>query len=171
MSEFVESVDTDRPAVLLDLDGPLLLMTGPRYPNFRPHPNCPGIWQYSPRHVRWIRQIVERADIHYISGHGGNSHTIYGEPLGLPEFSWIDTTRHGGIDPASRRRAIDELFPRRPVAWVDDDLGFNEVSWGIERDLDEAPTILVSPEPDEGLQLKQMHRVQDWLGQLTLRSA
>jgi hypothetical protein len=172
-----EAAQGDRPAMLLDIDGvffPLrelseLLNEPVKYSSgFVEHPQYKVV-AYNPAHGEWLNRIHQNsADMYWISDWRSDSHHIIGQHFKLPELDWINTDGYNDRKSAGQRRlAITALFGDRPLVWLDDLIRPAERKWGRERNEAGVPTLLVKPNAREGLQPRQMRRIDKWLERLT----
>jgi HAD domain in Swiss Army Knife RNA repair proteins len=83
---------------------------------------------------------------------------ILGLPGDLPFLTFDGNARFGTAQ--WKIDAIDRYAGDRPLAWVDDCLDDTCKSWAQGR---EAPTLLVSTEPERGLQDEHVDALLDWV--------
>jgi HAD domain in Swiss Army Knife RNA repair proteins len=83
---------------------------------------------------------------------------ILGLPGDLPFLTFDGNARFGTAQ--WKIDAIDRYAGDRPLAWVDDCLDDSCKSWAQGR---EAPTLLVSTEPERGLQDEHVDALLDWV--------
>jgi hypothetical protein len=170
MAMVESAADSDRPALVLDMDGVLVAWNKDKPPP--EYITCQDPWRpdayYDPAHGDWLRHIHEaRADIYYISDAQDKTHEFVSRTHDLPEFDWIN------VDPylpevvsyhALRAMAITSLFGSPPVAWIDDIITDLEFRWAEVRSAEGAPTLVVKTELQTGLQQEHMTSVEGWLG-------
>ncbi|WP_405677884.1 hypothetical protein OG292_26185 [Streptomyces sp. NBC_01511] len=94
---------------------------------------------------------------------------IIGPLLGLPRFPHLDlprprisTSHPNGY--LWKRDYVDPWLRSAPAAWIDDDFTALDHTWAAERTARGAPTLLVQPDPNHGLQLSHLTEVREWLG-------
>jgi len=174
MTTFEQPQDAAAPVLLLDIDGVLLVMPE-KNPGKCPGggfvpapPEYDGYTFYNPTHSAWLNKLVLRMDAYYLSSHRGNSHKDIGQYLELPELDWIDYWQYESSGQGKRIVAASERFPGRPVAWIDDDHDGAAFAWAEHRNADEAPTLVIKPDSEQGLNCHHIQEVERWLGGLSL---
>jgi hypothetical protein len=97
--------------------------------------------------------------------------TLIGPLLGLPTLSYIDlprpqiTTSHpNGY--LWKRDHVDAWLGDAPAVWIDDDFTGLDHSWGVERTARGMATLLVQPDPHDGLQPRHLTELTTWVSQL-----
>jgi hypothetical protein len=158
-------VDREHPVLALDVDGVISLFgfEGPidRAPgrfhliNGMAHCIPEGIGDR-------LQRLSSDYEIIWATGWEDRANERLPEILGLPgdlPFLTFDGnarfgTAHWKID------AIDRYAGDRPLAWIDDCLDDTCKSWARSR---EAPTLLVSTEPELGLQDEHVDALLDWV--------
>lgn len=163
MPEVLSPPESNRPAVLLDIDGVLQVYSEVSPEGYVPEPEYPWL-AYNPLHGNWLRTINDLADIYYVSDWRGQAHDQIGRRLQLPEFDWInnDPYRHER-SAVARALAATALFENRPLVWIDDELGSSELQWAHTREKQFAPTLLVKTEREQGLTYFQFNLILGWL--------
>jgi hypothetical protein len=166
MAMVESAADSNRPAVILDIDGVLVLDKDEvQAEGYIQHPSTH--WDfYNPAHGDWLRRTNLDTDIYYISDERSESHARIGQQLGVPEFDWINVYAY---EPRSEKRiharalAITALLGSRPVIWLDDEIGAAEFAWSRQRDQELAPTLLVKTDYTHGLEPSHMDLIDSWL--------
>lgn len=156
-----EAANSDRPAVILDVDGVLRVDSETKPEGYIRHPLYP-VFSYNPGLREPLGNLLAEADGYYISGWRAESHGHGGEVLLLPELDWIndDPFRPQAYEVSERALAIDGLFGNRPVAWADDEIDERDHTWAEQRP---APTLLMRTDPDIGLTPRQTGLIASWL--------
>jgi hypothetical protein len=171
VGELVSPLDSDRPVMALDIDGVLQLLvnnTRDLQPGYIMQPKPQHWLAYNPEHGKWLNQVLEQADIFYISDWQAKSHGQIGKVLGLPEFDWINSYRFDDcVRHESRALAITALFENRPLAWLDDEINDYDLAWAERRSL-QTPTLMIKPNRRIGLTSSDMAKVNSWIGELII---
>lgn len=157
--------ESEQAAILFDVDEVLRILADRNMPNnYILQPNYP-IFAYNPELEEWLGGLFDKADAYYISDWRGESHEQIGKLLMMPELDWIndDPFRPHAHEFSSRALAITAFFSGRPVAWLDDEIDESDRRWAEQR---EAPTLLVQPNQDVGLQSHHIASVNSWLESL-----
>ncbi|MFK0188881.1 HAD domain-containing protein [Streptomyces rubiginosohelvolus] len=102
--------------------------------------------------------------------------TIIGPLLGLPDFPYIDlprpqiTTSHpdGYL---WKRDHVGIWLADTPAVWIDDDFTGLDHAWAAERTARGMATLLVQPDPHDGLQTEHLTEVTKWAAQLPIARA
>ncbi|MFD7664010.1 HAD domain-containing protein [Streptomyces sp. NPDC059788] len=101
--------------------------------------------------------------------------TMIGPLLGLPPLPHVDlphpqiTTSHpNGY--LWKRDHVDAWIGDAPAAWIDDDFTALDHAWAARRTARGLPTLLVQPEPHDGLCADHLGQVVTWAGQLATES-
>ncbi len=161
MAELISAPESTRPALVVDVDGVLRVDSETKPDGYVRHPLYP-VFSYNPDLREPLGSLLTGVDAYYISGWRADSHGHGGEVLLLPEFDWIndDPFRPQAFEFSERALAIDGLLGNRPVAWLDDEIDDRDMLWARER---QAPTLLIQPEYEKGLQLEHVAAVGAWL--------
>lgn len=160
--------ESDQAVIVFDVDDVLRILADRDMPDhYVSQPNYP-MFAYNPELQGWLGGLFDKADAYYISDWRGNSHDQIGRLLMMPELDWIndDPFRPHAREFSSRALAITAFFGGRPVAWLDDEINESDQRWAEQR---EAPTLLIKPNQDIGLQLEHMASVNSWLESLESR--
>jgi hypothetical protein len=174
MSAVETATDGNKPAVLFNIDGTVLLSTIPPpegYEHYPVRPKMPvSIESYSPEHPKWIKHLLKQdVEVAYISIWLQESHQYYGEQLGLPELSHVPLDDFGPFQSNSTKtKAIDALYGRRPVAMFDDKMNKDTLEWAKARSDLGSPTFLCKPDSRFGIQPENIEAANRWLGGLGL---
>lgn len=168
MTEVTPAVsETDRPAVIFDVDGVLRVDTETKPDGYVRHPIYP-MFSYNPGLREPLGNLLAGADGYYISGWREHCHQHIGEVMLLPELDWINDdgfpAQAGEV--SERALAIQSLFGNRPVAWLDDELNDQDIRWGEQRSERLAPTLTLRPRFQTGLTPRQVGLVHSWLALL-----
>lgn len=160
------SAQTERPLLLIDVDGVISLWGWPG-------PAPPGAWALvdgighflSARAARRLRELGDCFELVWCTGweERANEHLPFLVGLGpLPHLAF-DRTPTGAY--AHWKLAAIDLHagPDRPVAWVDDALDVECHAWAAARP---GPTLLVTTSPAEGFTASQAAQLQAWAAAL-----
>jgi len=156
------------PVVALDVDGVLLVISEDKPVGWQQYRDSNGEFEpytyINPLHGPWLRQLMDQADIHYVTAHGSRANKSIGAPLGLPKIPFVNYHAYTPMERdsfiADKRQALHELFERHPLIWIDDDINDVDQAWAAHRS---APTLTIVPKATEGLQLESMHEIDEWL--------
>lgn len=162
MGEVTQAVaDSDRAAVIFDVDGVLRVFADRRPGNYSVQEEYP-LFAYNPGLSKPLNNLLDLADGYYISDWRENSHEHIGKVFGLPELNWINSDGYALLPdgPSHRALAITALFGERPVAWIDDEITEADHQWAQER---ETPTLTLATDEEIGLTIKQVVLVESWL--------
>jgi hypothetical protein len=179
MAEVIQPQHSDKPVILLDIDGVLRLASnGPdSFPDgYEGDARYRGIFGINPSHGDWIRKHQTHADFYYLTIHREHASQVIGEALQLPEFDWVP------FDPRANRKpkpgepywrgvAASYFFPERPIAILDDEAGEQGRQWAEARVQTEAPTLLITPDRHKGLESAHIRQVEHWLGSVAAQSS
>jgi hypothetical protein len=179
----------EKPVLLLDVDGVLIVVDEEipdRCPSgYKGGPRSPHEF-YNPQHGEWIKELLPDVDLYWLTSHVQDAHGNIGQHLGLPEAPWVNFHEferqqwreedEKGFDfdaksnncNQARRVAIETFFGEHTIIWVDDSLTPKDFQWGMQRQYDGAPTLLMKPDSAEGLQHYHIDRAKAWLGQLAV---
>ncbi|MFL1381320.1 HAD domain-containing protein [Nocardiopsis protaetiae] len=165
------------PYLLLDVDGVLNPFPGPSGslpPRHRPHrvtyrgePGIP-LW-LRPEHGTWITALRSMGLVHpvWATSWEADADRAIGPRLGLAPMDHIDfgpdhpRTRHpNGY--LWKRDTVAIWAERRPLAWIDDDFTPLDHTWAKDRADSGAPTLLIQPDPYQGLQREHIDAVRTW---------
>jgi len=177
------TVVTNRPALLLDVDGVLNPLSRPRQgAGFRRHhvQVSPGgssvvaagttftLW-LSPRHGRMLRDLAAECGLELVWAttweHDANR--SIGPAIGLPELAVIEfplgrmDLREGGSH-IWKLPAVEQAMAGRRFAWIDDDFEPDDVAWAADRTSSGLPTLLVPCPPRTGLAQEHIDTVRAW---------
>ncbi|MFI6868552.1 HAD domain-containing protein [Nocardia sp. NPDC050406] len=174
-------VETVRPAILLDVDGPLNPFRQgekPRAPEYTMHllrPKVfPGIaaktlrvW-LNPEHGEWLRELAEAtgAELVWATTWEGEANRLIGPVLGLPSLRSVSfggmRIRHSG-GRHGKLAGVVAWAGRRPLCWFDDDFQVGDEDWAVERAAEGAPTRLIPVDPTVGLTREHIEIARDFL--------
>ena len=165
---------SERPALLIDVDGVLRVIGSHPPMNWRPMPQMPkACFFYNPEHGIWIKELQRGADAYFMTANVNQAYDIVGRPLDIPEIPWINfekfPRRDSDDNNIDRRAAVDHWFGGRAVAWIDDEFGPVDYAWAEERHASGDPTLLVQPDMWQGLEYRHVHEIRQWLGALATR--
>ncbi|MRH86603.1 hypothetical protein GFY24_03805 [Nocardia sp. SYP-A9097] len=171
----------DRPAILLDVDGPLNPFVGsetPRAPGYQAHLLRPKIFPGRPAEHRtvWLdpahgRQLLElaaetRADLVWATLWENEANRLLSAPLGLPKLEVIvfngTAFQHSGGHHA-KLPGITAWAAARPLVWFDDQFQPADADWAIARSADTAPTCIIPIDSSIGLTAADFDAARDFL--------
>jgi hypothetical protein len=161
----------DKPILAVDIDGVISLF------GFEGEPRVEGAWMEMidgtmhcillPAGPR-LRLLADHFDIVWATGLERGAERM-SKLLDVP--SWPYLTFKGAVRFGSADWKLEPLghYARgRPLAWVDDSLDEACYGWARER---EEPTLLVTTEPDQGLQDVQVEALLGWARSLSAEAA
>lgn len=177
MAEIRAPVEGEKPVLALDIDGVFILFGKTCPEGYTPLPNRANSPYrfYKPAHKDLLIGVLDSFDPYYITSHRGGSHEDIGQPLGLPEFNWINFAMYtfhpdnNGESNDDRQMALENFFPQRSIVWMDDDLQEKNFEWAIERTNLGYPTLLIKPDSDRGLEEHHIDTIKRWLGELAIK--
>ncbi len=148
--------DTDKPLLILDVDGVVLpylpnLYRGPAPPGFR-DARAWGFNVWVPEHLpAALQALALRFEVVWCTDWEDAANTEAGELFGLPELPVLraDRAQRGWW----KLRAVADYAGERPLAWADDQMSSSARHWASSRN---APTLLLRPRPDCGLSPRQL---------------
>ncbi|MFH8618187.1 hypothetical protein ACH4E8_24405 [Streptomyces sp. NPDC017979] len=178
---------TDRPLLLLDVDGPLNPFAArlPRLRGYTAHRLRPQVWlsRQAPgtrRHRRGLR-------VHLNASHGGELTSLpfelawatawmheantmiapeVGLPVDLPVIEWPELLAAPGSDQTDasglcwKTRPVLKWAAGRPFAWVDDMVTEHDAAHVAEHH--DAPALLLRIHPGRGLREQDFTRLRAW---------
>jgi hypothetical protein len=160
---------TERPLLLLDIDGVLNPWAAPTCPEgfaeYILFPNDEQPHRFAEHHGEWIRELARSFEVVWASAWGMVADDLVAPILGLPKFRWVPFPPTP-FPPSAKVPSIDLFAGDRSVAWVDDALGSDAWEWASVR---EAPTLLLPVDPAVGLTLEQVDELQSWGQGLVMR--
>jgi hypothetical protein len=156
---------TERPLLLMDVDGVLNPFAAPACPEGFAEFDIPGGDGEPTRlcraHGGWLRELARRYELVWATGWGADANAYLSPLLGLPNLPLV-TFPPVPFEPREKVPAIAAYVgERRPVAWVDDALVPEAHAWAAAR---AAPTLLLGTDPSRGLGRETVERLADWLG-------
>lgn len=104
------------------------------------------------------RGAGEGFELAWASAWGYQAHAKLGEILNLSEFPYVPMPPLP-FAPAEKVPAVAAYVGNRPIAWVDDVITREAVTWAESRS---APTLLVQTDPRLGLQRHHVDRLLTW---------
>lgn len=100
--------------------------------------------------------------------------TLIGSRLGLPHWPHIHlpklplTDSHpGGY--LWKRDHVVRYIGGKPCAWIDDDFTPNDHDWASARSTSGHPTLLIQPNPGQGLLTEHIMTIRQWTTNIVLR--
>lgn len=165
------------PYLLIDIDGVLNPFPGPGGsipPGFQPHrldragaPNVP-VW-LNPAHGSWIiaTRSLGIARPRWATSWNSEANRLIAAHVGLDPMPYVDL----GTPTISTPHPTGYLWKRDPVAawaddaalvWIDDDFSPPDHEWAKQRALSGIPTLLLQPDPYQGLQRSHIDAVRTW---------
>lgn len=164
------------PYLLIDIDGVLNPFPGPGGslpPDYQPHrvdlngTDVP-VW-LNPDHGSWITELHSTGLVRPIwatSWQSAAARTI-GPRLGLDAYPHIDLgpTRQLTRHPNGylwKRDAVATWADQAPLVWIDDDFAHPDHEWARQRALNGVPTLLIQPDPYQGLRRAHIDAVRTW---------
>jgi hypothetical protein len=153
---------TDRPLLLLDIDGVLNPWAAATCPEgFSEHilfPKDDEPHRFSELHGEWIRDLDRSFEVVWASAWGMVANRLLAPILAIPAFQWVPFPPTP-FPPATKVPAIATFVGNRPTAWVDDGLGPDAWEWASRRP---APTLLLPIDPAVGLRLEDVAQLESW---------
>ncbi|MFE6860115.1 HAD domain-containing protein [Nocardia sp. NPDC057668] len=170
-----------RPAILLDVDGPLNPFADcdrPRAATYRSHLLRPKIFPDRPAENRtvWLDPghgallldlaAATGADLVWATLWEDEANRLLAAPLGLPE---LDVIRFAGTafqhsdGHHAKIRGIDSWAGGRPLVWFDDQFQPRDAGWARDRSARTAPTRLIPIDPTIGLTRADVDGARDFL--------
>ncbi|WP_112272315.1 HAD domain-containing protein [Lentzea terrae] len=159
-----------RPAILIDVDGPLnpyLAKPTRRPAGYTTHRIRPAgfarplrVW-LDPSHGPWLLSLAAAtgADLVWATTWEHEANEFIGPRLGLPELEWIDFGGQGSDHRDGHHGkvpAITECAGSRPIAWLDDEFQRRDPQWAAAR----PGTLLVPVDARKGIGIDHLEQVQ-----------
>ena len=166
---------TDRPLLLLDVDGVLNAFAAwervdARLPLSRGNVRAPTGFEpvrvdgyhllLRPEHADWVARLQTRFDMVWATMWQERAPLSLAPVVGFgADWPWIEfdsyqhytTTQRTGFGVGSYKfPGVVATVADRPAVWIDDDLEPAIYDWAAERDSSGVPTLLVQPDPSEG---------------------
>jgi hypothetical protein len=88
-----------------------------------------------------------------------------GDLLHVPKFPFLEFTDRPRLAPFSKLSDVRSLVGDRSLAWVDDDLEPDAITWASQRD---APTLLIQPLASRGLEMEHVSELFGFASSLGL---
>ncbi|MFJ5936054.1 HAD domain-containing protein [Streptomyces sp. NPDC093071] len=126
------------------------------------------VW-LNPDHGRLLMDIIRTGLVTpvWCTSWRQDAATLIGPLLGLTNLPYIDlprpriTTSHpNGY--LWKRDHVDDWLGDAPVVWIDDDFTDLDHVWAMERTAKGMPTLLVQPDPHQGLQPEHLADLTTW---------
>jgi hypothetical protein len=159
---------TDRPLLLLDVDGvlnPWLMRKLP--PGYRWHEI--GIFDLvlATWHGPAILELCEESQLELVwaTTWEEKANLEISPRVGLPtDLPWITFADSGYDEFAETRKLapVQRFVGERPCVWIDDDLWSDAWVWAVRRREAGIPTLLVQPQPDRGLVRAHLQEITRW---------
>jgi hypothetical protein len=150
---------SDRPLLLLDVDGVLVAV-----PGLSDDVDADPTVTLPPEADEWFAQLGDAFELRWATTWSELANQVIGPQLGLPPLPAIAFTLDERA-PTPKLRSVIDSVGDRPCAWVDDDLHEDADTWAAGR---EAPTLLLHVDGGKGLTRRHVERLLGWAA--TLRS-
>jgi Swiss Army Knife RNA repair-like protein len=151
-----------KPLLFLDVDGVILVR--PAHGSLPP-----GDWHQlgsldayvSEQAGELVRALASRYEIVWATGWAKGANTYFRQLLGLEADLPVLGFGPGGTAESSawKIREINRAAGRRPIAWMDDNVGDRQVRWARAR---RAPTLLLQTNGDTGISKRDVRRLLSW---------
>jgi hypothetical protein len=151
---------SDRPLLLLDVDGVLVAV-----PGLSDDADADPVLTLPPEASEWFVQLAEAFDLMWATTWAELANREIGPRLGLPQLPAIAFSMDERAQTPKLRSVIDSVGDR-PCAWVDDDLHEDADTWAAGR---EAPTLLVHIDAARGMDRRHVDRLLHWAATLHAR--
>jgi hypothetical protein len=163
----IEHVTTDRPILLVDIDGvlnPWGIETCPEgfqeYELFSDHDEPMRLAAF---HGEWLRELSAVFDLAWASAWGSQAHKLLGPILGLEEFPFVPMLPMP-FPPEDKVAAVAEFVRDQAAAWIDDMLVEAAFRWATSR---RVPTLLLAIDHTAGLTRPTVDQLLTWAAQLS----
>lgn len=173
--------ETIRPAILLDVDGPLNPFVDceqPRAAGYRAHLLRPKIFPgraatnrtvwLDPAHGRLLLDLAAQtgADLVWATLWEHEANRLLSGLLGLPELEVIcfeGTAFQHSDGHHAKLAGIDKWAGTRPLVWFDDQFQPRDQGWATARSAATAPTRIIPIDPSIGLGPQDLGEARDFL--------
>lgn len=163
---------TDRPFLLLDVDGVLNPWLMHRLPAGYRHHQI-GIFDVilAEWHGPAILELCRTAglDLVWATTWEDHANDEIAPRVGLPsDLPWIRFSDEdaGALVETWKLPAVQRAVGDRPCVWIDDDLWSDAWTWAEQRSEAGTPTLLVQPHPEQGLVAAHLDEVAIWAAAL-----
>jgi hypothetical protein len=151
---------SERPLLLLDVDGVLLPVPGTADPA-----GLDDVVEPVPGARDWLAQLRERFDIAWATSWVELANRVVAPALDLPPLPAIPFSMDEHA-PTPKLRSVIDAVGDRPCAWVDDDMHEDANTWAAGRDV---PTLLVHVDGARGLDRQHVQLLLGWAAGLEER--
>lgn len=166
---------SDKPYLLLDIDGTLNASGGANYGYVKvPYDAETNQWAWMHLdHGAWLAALAARVDIVWATSWHVDPDALawYAAVQGLPtDLPVIEVGQVSGVrwGHTLKFNAVGRFLNdnRRPAIWLDDIFGGKDWGWAEDRTDDGVPTLLVQANPFTGWTADQYAEMTTWLGEL-----
>jgi hypothetical protein len=146
---------TERPLLLLDVDGVLNPLAARPPPGFTALQIDGYEVAISARHRMWLQELVLSFELVWATTWEGAANESVGPLLGLPELPVV-TFEGERIGETWKLGAVRAFVGDRPLVWIDDELFADARDWADHRP---APTLLIRPASSVGMTAAHFNQV------------
>lgn len=168
----------NKPLVLLDVDGALSAdaMGSPEHYGYTEHRTGGGRAVLNQQVADRLQTLMNRCELTWASGWNERANEFLCPLLGWPSLEVLDLTEARRQFDAAWYRGERVVMPEhtwklsavqayvgdRPVAWLDDQLGYDVQRWAEQRS---EPTLLICIDAGRGISPEQLDGLEQWIGE------